>query len=61
MATGPAFVANQDFHPFDSVDLFDLFTAVLDLPGSAANNGTYGNVRGLLLKHEMSVLKLIAG
>lgn len=58
MATGPAFVSNKDFLPFDSVDLYDLFANVLNIP-STANNGTYTNIQGLLIQPEMRINNMI--
>lgn len=47
MAVGPAFKQQTKVEPFHSVDLFNVFTAILQLP-SLNNNGTTGPVAELL-------------
>lgn len=47
MAVGPAFKQQTKVEPFHSVDLFNVFTAILQLP-SLKNNGSTGPVAELL-------------
>lgn len=64
MAVGPAFKQQTKVEPFHSVDLFNVFTAILQLP-SLKNNGSTGPVAELLRinqpNYEVGTIILLSG
>lgn len=48
MARGPSIKVNHEVPPFDTVDLFSLFSAILKLT-STTNDGSFDNVEDILV------------
>lgn len=62
IAKGPAIKSSHKVPPFSTLDLYNLFTTILDLKPDKTN-GTFANVRDILqpVKHQILTPMLIAG
>ncbi|KAK4873421.1 hypothetical protein RN001_015450 [Aquatica leii] len=58
MARGPQIKVNHKVPPFNSVDLFSLFCAILNIKPSR-HDGSYSNIEGVLMGYHGSMLPII--
>lgn len=58
MARGPQIKESNKVPPFDTVDLFTLFCAILQIP-STPNDGSYDKIKDVLVGYHGSILPII--